>query len=47
MPKPTSTPRIVAIEKTRERKSFSGMIASSFISVSAMRNPIRPRPPMT
>ena len=47
MPNPTSTPRTVAIENTRERKRRSGMIASSFISVSATRKPIRPRPPIT
>ena len=37
---------IVAIEKVEERKSFSGMSASSFISVSAMTNATMPTAPM-
>ncbi len=36
---------IVAIEKVGERKSFSGMSASSFIFVSAMTKARMPRAP--
>ncbi len=37
----------VAIENVGERKSFSGMSASSFISVSAMTKERMPIAPMT
>ena len=47
MPKPTSTPITVAIENVGERKSFSGMSASSFIRVSTITKAIRPMPPIT
>ena len=47
MPKPTRTPITVAIEKVDERKSFSGMSASSFITDSTITNAITPMPPMT
>jgi hypothetical protein len=45
--KPTRKPRTVAIEKVPERNSFSGMIASPFMSASITTNATRPTPPIT
>ncbi len=47
IPKPTNTPMMVAIEKVEERKSFSGMSASSFIAISMKMNAMIPRAPIT
>ena len=44
--KPTNTPMIVAIEKVEERKSFSGISASSPMLRSIRMKARMPRPPM-
>ncbi len=46
MPKPTSTDRTAAIEKTREPKSLSGRIASSPMERSTMTKASRPSAPI-